>query len=286
MSSPVQSMLLEWSAQSGARADEAGLIDGRTWRYSHRVETCGVCAQTIPVGRVSVELLKRDNAGIGLAHVKCVRWVHDRPCSPEHHAGHWHDKTDRALRLKGDLPSQPSPKGAATQLGKIDPVKAPRFTVKVATEHTPGHQGTKGYGKLLPLVDAVGAYVLRQDAARASGTPAPVERKPRKPAAPKRAPRVTADDRARAQEAARAARGVVDPWAMRQAWQGFARWMPAPARFEDRPVPSVASALASDPDLSPVELRAVLWTKVAEGSMSIDDAMAELEAVYALEVVR
>lgn len=220
---PVAGMLAQWEQQTGVPGQvTAGTIDGREWRYAAEPRPCGVCGDVILVGRVSVHApIVADNSAMGWCHVRCVTWRHERGCSSEHMAAHWHDKTDRALRQRGDLPAHPTPKGAATVLGKIDPAKAPRFTVAVCPEadRVPGYAGTKGYGKLLPLVDAVGAYVVRQDVARASGAPAPAVKPRKRSSAPKVAPSMYVTPATPEDACAEIADAM-----MRHAWSSYAAW--------------------------------------------------------------
>lgn len=330
---PVAGMLAQWEQQTGVPAFTSGTIDGQQWEYATSARDCGICGDVIPVGRVSVRApIVADNSAMGWCHVRCVTWRHERECSYEHRAGHWHAATNRELRMRGDIGSgTPSPKAAATQLAKVDPVKAPRFSVTVCPEadRVPGYAGTKGYGKLLPLVDAVGAYVVRQDVARASGAPAPAVKPRKRSSAPKVAPSTyvtPATPEAACVEIADAM--------MRHAWSSYAAWWAdvdrmwalvvaaanqerdaarmraaelrdtwrhmdgRPAWWTLEPCPVTVPADVVDaawmdmvrevvPDplegLTPAEVRALLWVEVSRGSLSIDDALARMEGVYALE---
>lgn len=157
----------QWAADCGIEFQASGYTARMRWEYAETAFPCAVCGADVLPGRLTV---KR-------AHVACVPaadWVRDGFEASDSASGRWHRDTIRATKLKGDAStSTPTAASAAKALAKVDPLKAPRFTVS----------GVDAGG---PLAQAARAWSMAAEVARSGAHAVPTVKAPAKPkAAPK-----------------------------------------------------------------------------------------------------
>lgn len=178
---PAADALEAWARDTGTPfVTMSGIVDGRAWEYATVERTCATCGRPIAIGRCSMSGgTYRLADGPTWHHPACVElggYVSTH--------GAYAVNCRKATKLPGDLALQPGAKGAATQLGKLEPAAASRFRI------IPTDAVTLPDGALGELATAGRHYAARAAVAGDAPAPAAKPRRPRAvaPAAPEAAP--------------------------------------------------------------------------------------------------